>query len=184
MNTTELESIAPGLFEDGHLRSELLITPELFQQHLDVVTALPKNITSVSVSFDNGQIDIVAHLTRRMVLFMDIPAVLSFTIMINEFHLSGELAICSIVLNGDISERAQHFVTQIVVSFIEDLVIFLLKGERVRYASRYTESIMDWPRVTVDLSSIEEVADIEEWGSITVINDSVSSKGIKLAISH
>jgi len=183
-NYSALESVAPGLFAEGKVRSELLITPELFQQHLDVATALPKNITKVTALFNDDSVVISAEVSHRMALIMNGEKEFVFTIHIDEFHLSEERSNCSITLDGDIPERGEQFVGQIVVSFIEDLVIFLLMGKRERFASRYTESLFSWPSVTVDLSTIEEVGDIENWEGIQIALNSVTSKGILLEISE
>lgn len=186
-----LEELAPGLFEDGTLRKELLITPELLQTHLDVFNALPRNVKSLSAATHDGYVTITAEVSRRLTLFLNVPKQLVFTVSIEEFYLTSEKRKCVITLDGPVAERGHNFVVQLAVTLVEDLLIFLLMGKRVRFASRYTTSVLEWPRVEVDLDSIEEICEItdsldngELWDLVHINSAIVDVDGVRIPISE
>lgn len=185
-----LEELAPGLFEDGNMRDELLITPDLLQTHLDVIPALPRNVKSLSAATHHGYVTVTAEVSRRLTLFLNVPQQLVFTVSIEEFTLTSEKRRCVLKLDGPVAERGHNFIVQLAVTLVEDLLIFLLMGKRVRFASHYTASVLEWPQVEVDLDSIEEICEITEtleggklWDLANIISAAIDEDGVRIPIA-
>lgn len=186
-----LEELAPGLFHNGVLRDELLITPDLLQTHLDVISALPRNVKSLSAATHRGYVTVTAEVSHRLTLFLNVPQELVFTVSIEEFVLTSEMRRCVLKLHGPVAERGHNFIVQLAVTLVEDLLIFLLMGKRVRFASRYTASFLEWPRVEVDLDSIEEICEITDtleggklWDLANITTASVDVDGVRIPIAR
>lgn len=187
MDTQELQKVAPGLFESEKVREELWISPELFQEHLDIAAALPRNVRKLSAVCHNGYITVTAEVTQKLRLFLNLPEQVVFTVSIEEFILSKDKRRCILKLDGPIAERGRSFVVQLAVTLVEDLVIFLLRGKRERFANLFTESMFEWPLVEVNLDKITEVEEVESedphvWDYITISNATVSQSGITVSL--
>lgn len=187
MSTHEFELIAPGLFENGKIRDELRISPELFQEHLEIAAALPRNVTKLSAVCHDGYITVTAEVTQKLRLFLNLPEKVVFTVSIEEFTLSHETRQCLLKLDGPIADRGKSFVVQLAVTLVEDLVIFLLRGKRERFADQFTESRFEWPLVEVNLGKISEVEEVESedpdlWNYITISNAMISENGISISL--
>ncbi len=187
-NIELLQNLAPGLFKNGELIEELIISPELFMEHLNVASALPRNVKHLSAENHDGYLMVSAQVSRRLSQFLNVPQELVFSVSIEKFCLTSVKRQCVLKLDGFVN-GGHNFAVQLAVTLVEDLLIFMLMGSRVRFASRYTSSKVEWPRVEIDLDTIEEIAEItntlpggELWNLVEIENAIICKDNICIPV--